>query len=80
MVHQVKDPALSWQWLGSLLWREFEPWPGELPHVVGMAKNEKINKTEIQPPKREEKNARSTPREESIHSVKTLRKESIKWD
>lgn len=45
-----------------------------------MAKNEKINKTEIQPPKREEKNARGTPREESIHSVKTLRKELIKWN
>ena len=24
----VKDPALSLQWLGSLLWRRFSPWPG----------------------------------------------------
>ena len=24
----VKDLALSLLWLGSLLWHEFEPWPG----------------------------------------------------
>ena len=28
MVQQVKDLALSLQWLGSLLWLGFYPWPG----------------------------------------------------
>ena len=27
-MHQVKDPVLSLQWLGSLLWCRFNPWPG----------------------------------------------------
>ena len=27
MVQQVKDPALSLQWLGSLLWSSFDPLP-----------------------------------------------------
>ena len=28
MVQQVRDPALSLQQLGLLLWRGFGPWPG----------------------------------------------------
>ena len=28
MAQQVKDPALSLQWLWSLLWHGFCPWPG----------------------------------------------------
>ena len=28
MVQWVKDPVLSLQWLRSLLWRGFDPWPG----------------------------------------------------
>ena len=28
MVQGVKNPALSLQWLGSLLWLRFDPWPG----------------------------------------------------
>ena len=28
MVQQVRDPALSLQQLGLLLWRGFDPWPG----------------------------------------------------
>ena len=28
MAQQVKDPALSLLWLGSLLRRGFNPWPG----------------------------------------------------
>ena len=28
MVHQVKDPVLSLQWFGLLLWCEFDRWPG----------------------------------------------------
>ena len=27
VAEQVKDPALSLQWLGSLLWSGFDPWP-----------------------------------------------------
>ena len=27
MAHQAKDPVLSLQWLGSLLWCGFHPWP-----------------------------------------------------
>ena len=27
MAQQVKDPPLSLQQLGSLLWRMFDPWP-----------------------------------------------------
>ena len=26
----AKDPALSWQWLRSLLWCRFDPWPGNI--------------------------------------------------
>ena len=29
MVQWVKDPALSLQGLGSLLWCMFDPWPGK---------------------------------------------------
>ena len=32
MAQQVKDAALSLQWLKSLLWCSFEPWPRNL-HV-----------------------------------------------
>ena len=28
VVQRVKDPALSLQWLRSLLWPRFSPWPG----------------------------------------------------
>ena len=28
MLEQVKDPVLSPQWLKSLLWPGFNPWPG----------------------------------------------------
>ena len=27
LVQQVKDPELSLQWLRSLLWHRFDPWP-----------------------------------------------------
>ena len=39
---EVKDPALSLLWLWSLLGHRFNPWPGELLHVTGAAKKEKI--------------------------------------
>ena len=34
MTQRVKDPKLSLQWLGLLLWHWFDPWPGNF-HVVG---------------------------------------------
>ena len=34
---QVKDPPLSILCLWLQLWHGFDPWPGELPHDVGMA-------------------------------------------
>ena len=44
MAEQVKDLALSLQRLRSLLWCRFHPWPGELPQVMGVAKERKILK------------------------------------
>ena len=41
VVQWVKDPALSLQWLGLLLWCRFNPWPWELPHAAGAAKKTK---------------------------------------
>ena len=38
VAQQTKDPALS------LLWYRFNPWPQELPHVLGMAKKKKKKK------------------------------------
>ena len=38
MVQQVQDLASSQQQLGLLLWHGFNPWPGELPKVTGVAK------------------------------------------
>ena len=46
MAQQVKDPALSPQYLGSLLWLRFDPWPGELPHAAGADKKKKKKKKE----------------------------------
>ena len=34
-----KDPVLSLQPHRSLLWSSFNPWPWELPHAMGAAKN-----------------------------------------
>ena len=42
MAHQVKDPALSLQRLGSLLWCRFKPWPWKL-HIL-WRQTKKINK------------------------------------
>ena len=35
MVQRVKDPVSSLLWLGSVLWRGFDPWPGNfcIPRV-----------------------------------------------
>ena len=35
VARQVKDPALSLQQLGSLLWHGFYPWPKKFPHAMG---------------------------------------------
>ena len=34
VAQQVKDLALSLQWLGLLLWCEFNPWPGAFLHAA----------------------------------------------
>ena len=38
VAQRVKDLALSPQRFGSLLWREFDPWPRELSRTAGTAK------------------------------------------
>ena len=38
MAQQVKDPALSLQRLWSLLWRRFDPWPGNSCYAMDVAK------------------------------------------
>ena len=42
MVQWFKDPALSLQWLRSLLWCWFVVWPRELPYAADAAKIFKI--------------------------------------
>ena len=39
VTQRVKDPALSLQWLRSLLCHKFDPWPGNL-HAAGDQKQE----------------------------------------
>ena len=41
MVQRVEDLTLSLQWLRSLLWCRFSPWPKRLPHAEGAAKKKK---------------------------------------
>ena len=40
VAQQVKDPALSLQRLGLLLWRGFDPWPGKF-HVPWVQQKKK---------------------------------------
>ena len=40
----VKDPALSLLWLGSPLWRGFNPWPRNFCMLQSMAKRKKETK------------------------------------
>ena len=46
MAQPVKDPALSLQWLGSLLWLKFEPWPRNfhMPQATQKKKKNTVNK------------------------------------
>ena len=32
----VKDPALSWQWLGPVMRHRFDPWPGNFCMAAGV--------------------------------------------
>lgn len=45
----VKDLALSPLWLGSLLWREFDPWPGNfsMPWAQSKKKENKKLRTHL---------------------------------
>ena len=40
-VQHVKDPALSLQRLGSLMWHGFDPWPRDFQWALGMEKKKK---------------------------------------
>ena len=44
MTHWVKDPVLSLQWLGSLLWRGFHSWPGNFCMPQAQPKRKKGKK------------------------------------
>ena len=44
VVQCVKDPALSLLWLRSLLWREFDPWPGNF-HMLQIWPKKKKGET-----------------------------------
>ena len=39
VAQQVKEPALSLQQLGSLLWHGFDPWPGNFCMLQLQSKN-----------------------------------------
>ena len=41
VAHQVEDLVLSLQWLGSLLWLWFDPWPGDV-HEPQEQPNKKV--------------------------------------
>ena len=43
-VQQVKDPVLSLQWPGSMLWWGFEPWPRNFHMPQGQPKKKKNKK------------------------------------
>ena len=55
MVQRVKDPALSLQWLGSLLWREFDPWPGKF-YILRMKPKKKKKKKKIKTQRKAKRN------------------------
>ena len=44
MVQWVKDPTSSLQWLGSLLWQGFSPWPRNfyMPQMQPKKKKSKV--------------------------------------
>ena len=41
MAQRVKDPALSLEWLRSLLWHRFDPWPGNFCRLWAQPKKKK---------------------------------------
>ena len=47
MAQQVKDPALSLQWLSLLLWFWFSPWPGNVYMLWTCPPQQKKKKKEI---------------------------------
>ena len=50
MGQQVKDPALSLQWLGSLLWCRFDPWPRDFHMPWTWPKQNKRKKKPLKTP------------------------------
>ena len=47
MVQQVKDLVLSLQWLGSLLWHSFDPWPGNFYMLWVQPKKKKKKESDV---------------------------------
>lgn len=54
MVQRVKDPALSLQQLGSLLWHRFNSRPRNFPMLLGVAKKNKKGDEEEEKQEEEE--------------------------
>ena len=44
VVQWVRDPVLSLQWLGSLLWHGLDPWPGNFCVLWARTKKKKKKK------------------------------------
>ena len=61
VVHWVKDPSWSLQWLGSLLQSEFDPWPGNFPQH-----GKEIKRVEEKERKREREGEREGGRKKKI--------------
>ena len=60
MVQWIKDPALSLQWLRSLLWCRFDPWPGNF-HMLPAWSKKKVIRWTIRTD-REKNREKDTPR------------------
>lgn len=43
VAQEVKNPALSWLWLGSLMWHRFGPWPWNFHMPFGKKKKKELN-------------------------------------
>lgn len=38
----MKHPVVSLLWIRSVLWCEFDPWPGDVHVLLGVAKKKKM--------------------------------------
>ena len=67
VVHQVKDPALSLQRLGSLLWCGFDPWPLNF-HMLQLQEREGGRKREKEREREREKERKERRKEKTRES------------